>query len=90
MRRFLTLAILAALAASLLAQGAARGPVPHLADAELQRALSASVAGLAAREEFSGIVVVARGTDLIASATAGFANREPPDCSRPYPARDSP
>jgi CubicO group peptidase (beta-lactamase class C family) len=45
-------------------------------DADLQRVLSDSVAGLAARDEFSGIVVVARGTDLIASASAGFANRE--------------
>lgn len=77
MRRDFTLATLTILAAaSLVAQTPARPTAARVTDAELQRVLSASVAELAGRDEFSGIVVVARGTDILASATAGFANRD--------------
>ena len=76
MRRYFAIATLTAFAAvSLLAQAPALLPATSLSDAAIQRELSASVAEFGRTGAFSGIVVAARGTDIIAVSTAGYANR---------------
>lgn len=47
-----------------------------LSDAALAREVAGQVARLGAAGRFSGIAVVARGTTVIASATAGYADRD--------------
>ena len=48
----------------------------ELSDAALAREVSSTVARLSKAGLFSGIVSVARGTSVVASASAGYANRE--------------
>jgi CubicO group peptidase (beta-lactamase class C family) len=76
MRRTFTIATLTALmGVSLLGQAPALRTATDLSDAAVRRELSASVAALGAQGAFSGIVVAARGTEVIAVSTAGYANR---------------
>jgi len=74
-RRWLALGVITALAAAAaLAQSPSRGG-NGLSDAAVQREVAGSVSALGARGEFSGIVIAARGTEPVAVATAGYANR---------------
>src|SRR5512146_713056 len=47
-----------------------------VSDAAVKREVESRVSQLASQDLFSGIVMVARGTQPIATATAGFANRD--------------
>lgn len=47
-----------------------------VSDASVKREVESRVSQLASQDLFSGIVMVARGTQPIATATAGYANRE--------------
>src|SRR5512133_1807205 len=76
MRTLRPAAILIALAAvSLLAQAPGVQGTRDLSEAAVKREVSSWVAGLGATGTFSGIVIAARGTEHIAVATAGYADR---------------
>jgi CubicO group peptidase (beta-lactamase class C family) len=76
MRHFFTTTLLATVAAmSLAARASEVQGARDLSDAAVRRQLSSSVADLGASGAFSGIVIAARGTELIAVASAGYADR---------------
>jgi CubicO group peptidase (beta-lactamase class C family) len=67
--------VLTAAAFSLLATTPRARQAHDLSDAAIKRAVTSSVADLGASGTFSGIVIAARGTEPIAVATAGYAER---------------
>jgi CubicO group peptidase (beta-lactamase class C family) len=66
-----------------LAAAVAAAPPPPKTDAELGAAIAALVEGAAARDEFSGAVLVRRGGRALYRGAAGLASRQPPTPNTP-------
>lgn len=54
----------------------AQNPTPPIQTSELVRRVSAAMDSLAARDEFSGVVMIMRGNDTVFRRAVGFADRE--------------